>query len=75
MGLGQVQEEPRLLVPVRGVPPRLLAEVVDLGALIASTVVIGWPKRCKLAHAFLQEYSDKRLKLAQLLGQLGVFLT
>jgi hypothetical protein len=28
-----------------------------------------------LAHAFLWEYSDKRLKLAQLLGQLGVFLT
>jgi hypothetical protein len=24
-----------------------------------------------LAHAFLREYSDKRLKLAQLLGQLG----
>jgi hypothetical protein len=28
-----------------------------------------------LAHALLQEHSDKRLKLAQLLGQLGVFLT
>ena len=37
--------------------------------------VLGWPKRCKLAHAFLQEYSHKRLKLAQVLGQLGVFLT
>ena len=33
----------------------------------------GWPKRCKLAHAFLWEYSYKRL--TQLLGQLGVFLT
>jgi hypothetical protein len=32
-------------------------------------------KRCKLAHAFRWEYSYRRLKLAQLLGQLGVFLT
>ena len=30
---------------------------------------------CKLAHAFLWEYSDKGLELARLLGQLGVFLT
>jgi hypothetical protein len=37
--------------------------------------VLGCPKRCKLAHAFLREYSCKRLKLAQLLGQLGVFFT
>ena len=37
--------------------------------------VLDWPKRCKLAHAFLWEYSYKRLKLAQLLGQLGGFLT
>jgi hypothetical protein len=29
----------------------------------------------KLAYAFLREYSYKGLKLAQLLGQLGVFLT
>jgi hypothetical protein len=28
-----------------------------------------------LAHAFQSEYSHKRLKLVQLLGQLGVFLT
>ena len=34
--------------------------------------VSGRPKRCKLAHAFLREYSYKRLQLAQLLGQLGV---
>jgi hypothetical protein len=27
--------------------------------------VSGWPKRCKLAHAFLWEYSDNRLQLAQ----------
>ena len=38
-------------------------------------MVLGWPERCKLAHAFLWEYSYKRLKLAQLLVQLGVFLT
>ena len=41
----------------------------------AARKVLGWPKICKLAHAFLQEYSYKRLKLAQLLGQFGVFLT
>ena len=35
----------------------------------------GRPKRCKLAHAFRWEYSYKKLKLAQLLGQHGVFLT
>jgi hypothetical protein len=37
--------------------------------------LLGWPNICKLAYAFLWEYSYKRLKLAQLLGQLGVFLT
>ena len=41
---------------------------------LAARKLLGWPKRCKLAHAFLHEYSDKRLKLARLLGQLGVFL-
>ena len=30
--------------------------------------VLGWPKRCKLARAFLWEHSYKWLKLAQLLG-------
>jgi hypothetical protein len=38
-------------------------------------LVLGRPKRCKLAHALLWEYSYKRLKLAQLLGRHGVFLT
>jgi hypothetical protein len=33
------------------------------------------PKRFKLAHACLREYSYARLQSAQLLGQLGVFLT
>jgi hypothetical protein len=37
--------------------------------------VLGWPKRCKLAHVFLWECSDNGLKLAQLLAQLGVFLS
>ena len=41
----------------------------------AARKVVGWPKRCKLDHAFLWGYSDKRLKLAQLLGQLSLFLT
>ena len=30
---------------------------------------------CKLAHAFMWEYSQKGLNSAQLLGQLGVCLT
>jgi hypothetical protein len=37
--------------------------------------VLGWSKRYKLAHAFMEEYNDVRLKLARLLGQLGVFIT
>jgi hypothetical protein len=37
--------------------------------------VLGRPRRRKSAHAFLWEYSCKRMKLAQLLDQLGVFLT
>ena len=37
--------------------------------------LLGWPKICKLAHTFLWEHSCKGEKLAQLLGQLGVFLT
>ena len=37
--------------------------------------VFGCPRRCKLARAFMWEYGYKRLKLAQLLDQLGVFLT
>ena len=41
----------------------------------AARNVLGWPRRCKLAHAFVWEYSCKRLKLAQLVGQLGGFLT
>jgi hypothetical protein len=36
---------------------------------------LGWPKRCNLAHALLSKCSYERLKLAQLLIQLGAFLT
>jgi hypothetical protein len=35
-------------------------------------LVLAWPKKCKLAHVFRRECSYKRLKLAQLLGQLGL---
>ena len=54
--------------------PKLTATDALPAAAVASKV-LGWPKRCKMAHALLWEHSDKRLKLAQLLGQLGVFLT
>jgi hypothetical protein len=37
--------------------------------------VLGWPQVCQLAHVFRWECSYKGLKLAQLLGQLGFFLT
>jgi hypothetical protein len=33
--------------------------------------VLGWPKRCQLAHAFRWGCRCKRLKLAQLLAQVG----
>jgi hypothetical protein len=42
---------------------------------LAARKLLGWPKRCELAHAFRWKYTYKKLKLAQLLGQLGVFLT
>jgi hypothetical protein len=37
---------------------------------LAARNVLGWPKRCKLAHAFLWEYIYKGLECAQLLCQL-----
>ena len=37
--------------------------------------VSGWPKRSKLPHACRWGYCNGGLKLAQLLGQLGVSLT
>jgi hypothetical protein len=37
--------------------------------------MLGWPKRYRLACAFLWEYSNKGLKLAQRLGHRGVFPT
>jgi hypothetical protein len=49
-------------------------------ALLAAAAAVarklsGWPKICKLAHAFRWEYSYKRLKVAQLLDHFGIFLT
>ena len=60
------QGRPRAGAVLRGGPP---------AAHPPPRKVLVWPRRCKLAHAFLREYSQKRLKLVQLLGQLGVFLT
>ena len=37
--------------------------------------VLGWPRRCELAHAFRWECSYKRLKLAQHLARHGASLT
>jgi hypothetical protein len=62
-------------------PPLLLRRLREHGGLrrtqlmAEARTVSGWPKRSRLAHAFLWEYSYRRLKLAQFLGQLGVFLT
>ena len=52
-----------------------LADRVEPLQLPQARKVLGLPKSCELAHAFLWEYSQRRLKLAQLLGQLAVFLT
>ena len=41
----------------------------------AQGVRLAQHKIYKVSHTFLREYSYKRLKLAQLLGQRGVFLT
>ena len=43
--------------------------------VLAARTLLGWPKRCKLAHALLWQYSYKRLELARLLGRHGGFLT
>ena len=64
--------------PPAAEPTRLAAELSDQLELVPSQgawKVLGWPKRWKLARTFLWEYSYIRLKLAQLLDQLGVFLT
>ena len=54
---------------------RDLLPVVRQDRELIARKVLGRPGRRKLAHAFLWECSYKRLKLAQLLGQLGVVLT
>ena len=50
-------------------------EIRRAAEILRAREVSGWPKRRKLAHAFLRECSHRRLKLAQLLGQLVAFLT
>jgi hypothetical protein len=46
------------------------AVLVRVDGRLAARKVLGWPKRCQSARAFLWEYSFQRLKLTQLLGQL-----
>jgi hypothetical protein len=60
--------------PAASRDPRIAA-VALVGAPARASRVSGWPRRCELAHASLLERSGKRLELAQLLSQLGVFLT
>jgi hypothetical protein len=60
-----------------GIPPIVCGDMnaTEQARKAGASKVLGWPRRCKLAHASLWERSCKGLKLAQLLGQLGVFLT
>ena len=44
-------------------------ERCQVGPRYAAREVLGWPKICRLANAFLWEHSYTRLKLAQLLGR------
>jgi hypothetical protein len=43
----------------------------SLNVRLRTRKALGWPNICKLTHACLREYRYKRLKLAQLLGQVG----
>ena len=45
-----------------------LSEPLQTTTCMQRREVLCWPKTYKLAHVFLQEYSYKRLELAQLLG-------
>jgi hypothetical protein len=69
---------PAARVSVLRPPTRAAGHVTGHGRRRCSTIakkLSGWPKICKLVHAFLWEHSCERLKLAQSLRQLGVFLT
>ena len=70
------EEEEVAFNPIADLEALALAAVRSLLRVVlpGARKLLGWPKRCKLAHEFLWEYSCKRLKLAQLLGQRGVFL-
>ena len=59
------------VVPLAGALVRVPVQALPARGL-AARKVSGRPKRRKLAHAFLWEYSYKRLKLAQLPGRHGV---
>ena len=58
--------------PARSTLTTPLRKQNTASAVSSERKVLGRPKRRKLAHAFLWEYGHKRLKLAQLLRQLGV---
>jgi hypothetical protein len=64
VGGGVIRARPRIF------PSRLFTEHIR-----GYVICIRLAQRCKLTDAFLWEYSYERLKLAQLLGQHGVFLT
>ena len=78
---GRMTEGPRLSRPARSSPRRrVLRRRPPLGrsgcpCRPEAREVLGRPKLCTLAHAFLWKDSKIRLQLAQLLGQLGVCLT
>jgi hypothetical protein len=59
---GHALREGVAILPARGI------------AATKARKVLSWPRRYKLTHACRWEYNYKRLKLAQLLGQLGIFL-
>jgi hypothetical protein len=48
-------------------------KAIDVVEVRAARKLIGWPKLCKLAHAFRWEYSCKRLRLARLLANFASF--
>jgi hypothetical protein len=82
--VGGERVEQRLPHEVRGAeedpgglrgPHVLAGHAARVRAEAEARTVLGWPKNCKLAHAFLRECSCQRLKLAQLLGRHDVSLT
>jgi hypothetical protein len=62
-------------LPLHRIQPRRELPLQPADLVWPAREVSCWPEICKLAHAFLWEHSYKGLKLAQILGQLGGFLT